>query len=128
MHHSHLTPSLFAALTSISAAGAQSGYGSAPACNASNKTIDLSWHAPVKSNINNLPTVINGTGIYGFVFNSSQAPLNTYNWCNMPHTNPATYPKVNDSSYKLEYVEVIHRHHKRTPYAANTFPVESYPW
>ena len=22
----------------------------------------------------------------------------------------------------------IHRHHKRTPYAANTFPVESYPW
>lgn len=22
----------------------------------------------------------------------------------------------------------IHRHHKRTPYAANTFPKESYPW
>lgn len=22
----------------------------------------------------------------------------------------------------------IHRHHKRTPYAANSFPVESYPW
>ncbi|KAL8935230.1 MAG: hypothetical protein Q9216_005526 [Gyalolechia sp. 2 TL-2023] len=45
----------------------------------------------------------------------------------MPHVRRAEYPKVN-SSYTLEYVEVIHRHHKRTPYAANTFPVETYPW
>ncbi|KAL8786978.1 MAG: hypothetical protein Q9195_007990 [Heterodermia aff. obscurata] len=45
----------------------------------------------------------------------------------MPHVRRAEYPKVN-SSYVLEYVEVIHRHHKRTPYAANTFPVEAYPW
>lgn len=53
--------------------------------------------------------------------------LGTYNWCNMPHVRPIEYPKVN-SSYVLEYVEVIHRHHKRTPYAANTFPVEVDPW
>ncbi|KAL8866140.1 MAG: hypothetical protein Q9174_006473, partial [Haloplaca sp. 1 TL-2023] len=45
----------------------------------------------------------------------------------MPHIRRAEYPQVN-SSYTLEYVEVIHRHHKRTPYAANTFPVETYPW
>lgn len=45
----------------------------------------------------------------------------------MPHVRRAEYPKVN-SSYILEYVEVIHRHHKRTPYAANTFPVEVNPW
>ncbi|KAJ5756654.1 hypothetical protein N7533_006197 [Penicillium manginii] len=45
----------------------------------------------------------------------------------MPHVRPTEYPKVN-SSYVLEYVEVIHRHHKRTPYAANTFPVEVYQW
>lgn len=45
----------------------------------------------------------------------------------MPHVRRAEYPEVN-SSYTLEYVEVIHRHHKRTPYAANTFPVETYPW
>lgn len=53
--------------------------------------------------------------------------LGTYDWCNMPHTRPQEYPRVN-SSFELQYVEVIHRHHKRTPYAANTFPVESYPW
>ena len=131
MRYTYTTPSLFAALTSVSSVRAQSGYGSSsstPSCNASNATVDLNWNPPVKSNINNLATVINGTGIYGFIFNSSQGPLNTYNWCNMPHTNPATYPKVKDSDYKLEYVEVIHRHHKRTPYAANTFPVESYSW
>ena len=53
--------------------------------------------------------------------------LGTYNWCNMPHVRRGEYPKV-DSSYTLEYVEVIHRHHKRTPYADNAFPVEAYPW
>lgn len=45
----------------------------------------------------------------------------------MPHVRASEYPKVN-SSYKLEYVHIIHRHHKRTPYAANTFPRESYAW
>ena len=111
-------------------------------------SVDLSWHAPISSKINSLSSAINGTGTYGFVFNSSTLPeeipygivifflfkflvahicIGTYNWCNMPHVRHAEYPKVN-SSYGLEYVEVIHRHHKRTPYAANTFPVEAYPW
>ncbi|KAL8744360.1 MAG: hypothetical protein Q9190_003393 [Brigantiaea leucoxantha] len=98
--------------------------------------VDLSWHAPVSSRINNLSSAINGTGTYGFVFNSSTLPeeipyahnyLGVYNWCNMPHVRRSEYSKVN-SSYVLEYVEVIHRHHKRTPYAANTFPIEAYPW
>lgn len=130
MRFSQYTPSLFATLSYVSGSNGQTSYGSTgtSSCNASNATADLSWYPPVKYNVNSLQTAINGTGIYGFIFNSSQGPLNTYNWCNMPHTNPATYPKVHDSSYKLEYVEVIHRHHKRTPYAANTFPVESYPW
>lgn len=94
-------------------------------------SVDLSWHAPTASRINNLSSAINGTGTYGFVFNSStlpeEIPYGTYNWCNMPHVRRAEYPKVN-LSYVLEYVEVIHRHHKRTPYAATTFPVEAYPW
>lgn len=51
----------------------------------------------------------------------------TYNWCNMPHVRASSYPHVN-SSYHLEYVHVIQRHHKRTPYASNTFPHESYEW
>ncbi|KAI1269143.1 histidine phosphatase superfamily [Xylariaceae sp. FL1019] len=92
---------------------------------------NLSWYAPVASHINNLASVINGTGTHGFIYNSSElpedVPYGTYNWCNMPHVRRTEYPKVN-SSYSLEYVEVIHRHHKRTPYAANTFPVETYPW
>jgi acid phosphatase len=89
--------------------------------------VSLSWYPPTKYDVNNLTTVINGTGVYGFVFNSSQAPLDAYNWCNMPHTNVKTYVQPS-AEYKLEYVEVIHRHHKRTPYASNTFPREQYAW
>ncbi|KAJ9619521.1 hypothetical protein H2203_008299 [Taxawa tesnikishii (nom. ined.)] len=96
-----------------------------------NGSVDLSWHAPLSSNINSLSSAVNGTGTYGFIFNSSTlpsgVPYGTYDWCNMPHVRASEYPQAN-SSYTLEYVEVIHRHHKRTPYAANTFPVESYPW
>ena len=113
-----------------------------------NISVDLSWHTPISSTISSLSSAINGTGTYGFIFNSSTLPkeipdgiviffllkilvahiyLGAYNWCNMPHVRRAEYPRVN-SSYVLEYVEVIHRHHKRTPYAANTFPVENYPW
>ncbi|KAI7184956.1 phosphoglycerate mutase-like protein [Hortaea werneckii] len=115
---------------------AHAEYGtSAPATTASlvcldanTTSVDLSWHPPNNSSINDLETAINGTGIYGFIFNSSQGPPDTYNWCNMPHVNPQTYPQIHDTNYKLEYVEVVHRHHKRTPYASNTFPQESYPW
>ena len=123
MRFSQSTPSLFAALSFVSLSAAQSGYGSCKA----NTDVSLKWHPPAKTDINDLATVINGTGVYGFIFNTSQGPPNTYDWCNMPHTNPTTYPTA-DSSYKLEYVEIIHRHHKRTPYAANAFPMESYPW
>jgi len=41
---------------------------------------------------------------------------------------PRRVYSVPSSDYKLEYVEVIHRHHKRTPYASNTFPVEDIEW
>ena len=122
----------------------------------SNSTaVDLNWYPPNATQINNLSAVINGTGVHGFIFNSSFASGSKgYNWCSMPHVNKDTYP-VADESYTLEYVEVvsltlsfiarsifsnpsltsvdtdifqIHRHHKRTPYASNTFPTESDPW
>lgn len=124
-----LVPSIFAGLNAATLASAQYGYGhhnASGSCQASTN-VSLTWYAPAKTQINDLNGVINGTGVYGFVFNSSQAPLDVYNWCNMPHTNVHTYPRAADG-YKLEYVEVIHRHHKRTPYAANTFPVENYAW
>ncbi|KAK5658620.1 hypothetical protein OQA88_2013 [Cercophora sp. LCS_1] len=92
--------------------------------------IDIGWYPPARSPINNLSAVVNGKGVYGFIYNSSSTPddiYGTYNWCNMPHVRPKEYKKLNDS-YELAYVEVIHRHHKRTPYSANLFPVEPLPW
>lgn len=73
-------------------------------------SVDLSWHAPNSTVINNLTSVVNGTGIYGFIFNSSatppSAPYATYNWCNMPHVRASEYPPA-PSGYKLEYVELV---------------------
>jgi len=94
-----------------------------------------------------LSKVIAGSGVYGFIYNSSDVPAKaygTYNWCNMPHVRATEYKKA-PSEYKLQYVEVvsqvsvqergiinkqyqIQRHHKRTVYASNSFPVESYGW
>ncbi|TVY47528.1 Counting factor [Lachnellula occidentalis] len=93
-------------------------------------TVDLNWHAPNATGINNLTEVIGGEGIYGFIYNSSNTPASqygVYNWCNMPHVRATEYKKPG-SEYKLQYVEVMHRHHKRTVYASNSFPVESYGW
>lgn len=91
-----------------------------------------SWFSPDNTQINDLEAVINGTDVFGFIFSDVYNPPGNAsdgirNWCNMPHVNSDTYP-VPPVGYSLEYVEVIHRHHKRTPYAANTFPRESYAW
>ncbi|WVQ82669.1 hypothetical protein IAT38_004801 [Cryptococcus sp. DSM 104549] len=45
----------------------------------------------------------------------------------MPHVRKTEY-KVPSKEYKLQYVEVIQRHHKRTPYASNTFFKEDVTW
>jgi hypothetical protein len=71
--------------------------------------VDLSWHAPNATNINDLSQVIGGSGIYGFIYNSSATPANEYgiyNWCNMPHVRATEYNKPS-SEYKLQYVEVV---------------------
>lgn len=46
---------------------------------------------------------------------------------NMPHVRPSEYIKPS-TAYELVYVEVIQRHHKRTPYLSNTYPHEDIPW
>lgn len=54
----------------------------------------------------------------------SQSPLGvseTYNYCNMPRSNKLSYQNVT-SEYDLVYVEVLHRHQKRTTYASNMVP------
>jgi hypothetical protein len=72
-------------------------------------TVDLSWHAPNATAINDLSQVIAGSGVYGFIYNSSTTPTDaygTYNWCNMPHVRATEYKKPS-SEYKLQYVEVV---------------------
>ena len=84
--------------------------GSASAGCGSTASVDLSWHAPKSTIINNLTSVVNGTGIYGYIFDSSitpaSVPYSTYNWCNMPHVRAQEYPLA-PSGYKLEYVELV---------------------
>ena len=75
-------------------------------------TVDLSWHAPNATRINDLSQVFGGSGIHGFIFNSSSTPTGqygTYNWCNMPHVRAKEYIKPS-SDYKLQYIEVVSRH------------------
>src|SRR5271170_4556122 len=73
-------------------------------------SIDLSWDPPNSTSINDLATVINGTGVFGFIFNTSitlaSVSYSTYNWCNMPHVRPTEYIKAPEA-YKLEYVELV---------------------
>lgn len=67
------------------------------------------WYAPAQTDINNLDKVINGNGIYGFIYNTSQTPAakyGVYNWCNMPHARKTEYPKASDE-YELQYVELV---------------------
>lgn len=81
-----------------------------PLATAQNTTIDLRWHPPKRTWINDLSKVLNGTETNSFIFNSSVlpsgTPYGTYNWCNMPHVRPQEYAKPS-SGYKLEYVEVV---------------------
>ncbi|KAF5389959.1 hypothetical protein D9757_003560 [Collybiopsis confluens] len=87
-------------------------------------------HFPPKStNLNNLTFVLNGTGAPG-IFDTSITPdeeYGIYNWCNMPHVRKREY-RTPSSDFRLKYIEVIHRHHKRTPYNTNTFFKEDIPW
>ena len=83
-------------------------------CTQSSSPVDLTWHPPNATNINNLGYVVNGSGINGFIFNSSITPASasysTYNWCNMPHVRAKEYPRA-PQEYTLEYVEVVGGRH-----------------
>lgn len=71
--------------------------------------VDLSWYPPNDSQINNLTSVINGEGVYGFIFNTSDtsdADYGTYNWCNMPHARKTEYVRPS-CEHELVYVEVV---------------------
>nr|XP_018267388.1 acid phosphatase [Kwoniella dejecticola CBS 10117]OBR89546.1 acid phosphatase [Kwoniella dejecticola CBS 10117] len=89
----------------------------------------LTHYPPSNTANTDLDKVINGTGAPG-IYWSSNTPdeeYGTYNWCHMPHVRKTEY-QVPSQEYELQYVEVIQRHHKRTPYASNTFFKEDIPW
>ena len=78
-------------------------------CNTNSLPVDLTWHPPTATTINNLTAVINGTGVNGFHFDAvtpSTEPYRTYNWCNMPHVRRQEYV-VPPPDFRLEYVEVV---------------------
>lgn len=86
-------------------------------------------YPPKSSEINNLDAALNGTGAPG-IYNSANTPdeiYGTYNWCNMPHVRQREY-EAPAGEYVLKYVEVIQRHHKRTPYSSNVFFREDITW
>lgn len=86
-------------------------------------------YPPTSSNLNNLTFALHGSGSPG-IYSSSSTPdgqYGQYNWCNMPHVRSREY-KTPSHDYTLEYVEVIQRHHKRTPYSSNIFFKEDVQW
>lgn len=90
-------------------------------CSTGSLPVDLAWYPPNASAVNNITTVINGTGIYGFQFDAvtpSTMPYHTYNWCNMPHVRRQEY-MVPPPEYKLEYVEVVSHFRSPTRIATN---------
>lgn len=73
------------------------------------QAVDPKWYPPSSNQINNLTGVLRGEGIYGFIYNTSHTPDETYgiyNWCNMPHARKREYAKPSDE-HELIYVEVV---------------------
>ena len=76
-----------------------------------NSSLDGLWYPPTSNPVNDLDAVINGTGVYGFIFNGSYAPVSNdyyggYDYCNMPHVVKVQYLKPSEN-HTLEYVEVV---------------------
>ncbi|SNX85424.1 related to acid phosphatase [Melanopsichium pennsylvanicum] len=74
-----------------------------------------------------MSTAVSATPFPG-VFNSSTTPAglpwDTYNYCNAPHVNAAHYERPSQAkNAKLVFVNVVQRHHKRTP--DNLYPNEN---
>ncbi|KIR59042.1 hypothetical protein I314_05026 [Cryptococcus bacillisporus CA1873] len=79
----------------------------------------LTHYPPAKTSNTQLDQVLNGSGAPG-IYSTSTTPDSRYG----EHNCQKQEYKVPSKEYELEYVEVIQRHHKRTPYASNTFSKE----
>lgn len=72
-------------------------------------SVEVPWYTPKQTAVNDLTQVFTHTGVYGFLYNSSETPdeiYGIYNWCNMPHVRAREYVKL-DEEYQLQYVEVV---------------------
>ncbi|KAL6303379.1 phosphoglycerate mutase-like protein [Sparassis latifolia] len=77
------------------------------------------------------PVNLNTGGIYDSSVTPTDLPWNTYNYCNAPHVNSKHYSTPTEAEdASLVYLNVVMRHHKRTP--DNLYPNEnelnSVPW
>jgi hypothetical protein len=75
--------------------------------------VNTNWHAPNATAINDLGQVLNRTGVYGYVFNTSETPppqYGRYNWCNMPQVRRLEYEQA-PGDYELAYLEIVWRCH-----------------
>ncbi|KAF6760466.1 histidine phosphatase superfamily [Ephemerocybe angulata] len=68
-----------------------------------------------------------GDGLQPSPYTALAAPREADDWCNMPHVTLEAYITPPEE-YVLRYVEVIQRHHKRTPYGSNLFYDEDVEW
>ncbi|KIJ51212.1 hypothetical protein M422DRAFT_158528 [Sphaerobolus stellatus SS14] len=76
---------------------------------------------PTPSPVSPIATV---NGVYSGSQTPAQFPWNTYNYCNAPHVNAAHYSTPpNATGAELIYMNVMIRHHKRTP--DNLYPNEN---
>lgn len=91
---------------------------------------NITYYPPINGSTatSNLTWALDGSGAPG-IYNSSVTPNGSYgiyNWCDMPHVRAQNYPRP-AQNMTLQYVEMIQRHQKRTPYASNQFPHPT-PW
>lgn len=76
-------------------------------------------------------SISSAAGVYNSSVTPENLPWNTYNYCNAPHVNAKHYQlPVNAPNATLVYMNVVLRHHKRTP--DNLYPDENelnaIPW
>lgn len=80
---------------------------------------DPRWHAPAKSDINDLARALDGDGpmarkvVPKTSAGASEQPegwqYGEYNYCNMPHVRTEEYVRKEENEWELLYVEVIQR-------------------
>ncbi|KAK7684387.1 hypothetical protein QCA50_012334 [Cerrena zonata] len=82
------------------------------------------------SAVRSADVISSNEGVYNSSRTPANLPWNTYNYCNAPHVNAKHYTTPSVDGAKLVYLNMVMRHHKRTP--DNLYPQENelnaIPW